>query len=78
MGKMRWILKCRDCRSEYTFAEIPSEGTANYFFPKKPQLPENGFTYTCPNCRRKNVYKRTDLIYQDDGISPNPEAANCK
>ena len=77
MAKTRWVLKCKDCRTECTFAEIPTEGTANYFFPKKPELPENGFTYTCPNCRHKSVYKRTDLIHQDDAIAPSPEAANC-
>jgi len=78
MAKTRWVLKCKDCRTECTFAEISTEGTANYFFPKKPGLPENGFTYTCPNCGHKNVYKRTDLIHQDDAIAPSPEAANCK
>ena len=50
----KWVLKCKQFRSECVYAEIPSEGTATYFFPKKPELP-NSLTFTCPNCGHKDA-----------------------
>jgi hypothetical protein len=76
MSTKRWVLKCKKCRAECTYAEIPSDGFANYFFPKKPEVPDN-FTYACPNCAHKTTYRRADLIYQDDAVASSPEAAKC-
>jgi hypothetical protein len=72
MAKARWVLKCNNCRAECTYAEIPSEGTSNYFLPKRPEVPVGGFKFKCPNCGQEDTYKRTDLIYQDDSISTRP------
>jgi hypothetical protein len=58
------------------YAEIPSKGIANYFFPKKPEVPRN-FTYTCPTCGHEDAYDRSDLTYQDDQISPSDAANKC-
>lgn len=76
MSARRWVLKCKKCRAECAYAEIPLEGFANYFFPKKPQVPDN-FTYTCPRCAHRYAYERADLIYQDNTIAPSSEAAKC-
>jgi hypothetical protein len=75
MSRKRWVLKCNECRAECSYAEIESEGVANYFFPKKPDLPPN-FTYKCPNCGHEDTYDRSDLIYQDDASTPAP-AVKC-
>jgi hypothetical protein len=77
MAKMRWVLKCNNCRAECTYAEIPSQGTSNYFLPKRPEVPAGGFKFKCPNCAHEDTYKRTDLTCRDDSISPNPASTKC-
>ena len=76
MSTRRWVVKCKKCGTECIYAEIPPRGFANYFFPKKPEVPHN-FTYSCPNCAHETAYGRADLIYQDDAVAPSPEAAKC-
>jgi hypothetical protein len=76
MSQKRWVLKCKECRAECSYAEIANEGVANYFFPKKPEVPPN-FTYTCPTCGHQDMYDRSDLIYEDDANTPNPASAKC-
>jgi Zn finger protein HypA/HybF involved in hydrogenase expression len=63
----RWVLKCKECRSEFIYAEIPTAKLSTYFLPKKPAVPTN-FTYVCPACGHKDSYTRADLLYQDDEI----------
>jgi hypothetical protein len=70
----RWILKCRECRAEYTYEVIGTTGIADYFLPKRPQVPPN-FQYACPVCNYKDTYDRSDLIYLDDAAAPNPASA---
>jgi hypothetical protein len=36
----------------------------SYFFPQKPDFPEGGKTFECPNCDDKGAYQRTDLSYR--------------
>jgi hypothetical protein len=72
----RLVLKCKECRAECSYADISSEGVASYFFPKKPEVPAN-FTYTCPMCGHKDLYDRSDLVYENDANTPNPAAAKC-
>jgi endogenous inhibitor of DNA gyrase (YacG/DUF329 family) len=76
MSRRRWVLKCKQCGTECVYAEIPSTGIANYFLPKKPEVPKN-FTYPCPTCGHEDTYDRSDLTYQDDQISPSDAATNC-
>jgi hypothetical protein len=77
MAKTRWVLKCNNCRAECTYAEIPSEGTSNYFLPKRPYVPVGGLQFKCPHCGHEELYRRIDLIYQDDSLSPRPASARC-
>ncbi len=76
MSSRKWVIKCKECGTECVYAEITSEGTANYFFPKKPELPK-GFMFDCPKCGRKNRYSRTDLVYQDDALTRSPATTKC-
>lgn len=62
----KWVLSCTRCQTECVYAEIPND-TESYFFPKKPQVPEN-FTHKCEACGHRDIYKRTDLRYRDDMI----------
>lgn len=62
----KWVLSCTKCGTECVYAEIPDD-TDNYFFPKKPQVPEN-FAHDCDHCGHRDTYKRTDLRYRDDMI----------
>jgi len=72
----RWVLKCRECRAECTYEVIGTTGITDYFLPKKPQVPPN-FQYACPICTYKGTYDRSDLVYQDDAVAPNPASAKC-
>jgi hypothetical protein len=73
----KWVLSCNQCQTECVFAEIPDD-TDNYFFPKKPQVPEN-FAHECGNCGHRDTYKRTDLRYRDDMMEtrPSPGSSKC-
>src|SRR5580704_1825756 len=76
MSSQKWVLRCKQCRSECVYAEIPSEGAANYFFPKKPEVPA-GLTFKCPDCGHKDSYTRADLVYHDDATSRSPAKTKC-
>jgi hypothetical protein len=76
MSRRRWVLNCKECRTECVYAEIPSTGIANYFLPKKPEVPKD-FTFICPTCGHEDTYDRSDLTYQDGQISASPAVANC-
>jgi hypothetical protein len=60
-GKPSWVLSCRKCLVESTYAEIPDD-TESYFLPERPRLPD-GFTFRCPNCGHEDTYRNTDLSY---------------
>jgi hypothetical protein len=73
----KWVLSCNKCHTECSYAEIPDD-TNNYFFPKKPQVPEN-FAHKCENCGHRDIYNRTDLRYRDDLMETRPreESSRC-
>ncbi|MDP9147649.1 MAG: hypothetical protein M3N22_08305 [Acidobacteriota bacterium] len=59
----RWILICRKCEEAFTHSTIDDTGIANYFMPKKPDLP-GGAEFECPNCGHSATYNQADLRYQ--------------
>jgi hypothetical protein len=71
-----WVLSCGNCHTECVFAEIPSEGVANWFFPKKPQVPAN-FTHKCKNCGHADRYERNDLTYRDETMPSRVPPTKC-
>jgi hypothetical protein len=71
----KWVLSCKGCHAECVFAEIPDD-TASYFFPKKPQVPEN-FAHKCKNCGHRGTYERTDLRYRDDTMPSHAKSSKC-
>jgi hypothetical protein len=61
----KWVLTCKNCRAECTYADISLEGAANYFLPKRPPVPD-GFTFKCQNCGHADIYRRQELLYRDE------------
>jgi hypothetical protein len=72
----KWVLSCKSCHAECVYAEIPSEGVANWFFPKKPQVPDR-FTHKCENCGHEDTYGRNDLSYRDETMPSRFETKKC-
>ncbi len=58
-----WALKCKQCGSPFTFAEI-EDTLENYFLPARPVLPKEGLLQECPSCLTKLSYLSTELIYR--------------
>jgi hypothetical protein len=57
-----WVLNCAVC--DWKFTQFAIEDTLeSYFFPQKPDFPEAGKTFKCPNCGYKATYQGTDLVY---------------
>jgi len=75
-NQAKWVLSCKKCHAKCVFAEIPSEGTANWFFPNKPQMPPN-FNHTCKNCGHEDTYERNDLTYRDETMPSRIEPTKC-
>ena len=57
-----WGLNCAICDQRLTKFGI-EDTLESYFFPQKPDFPEGGKTFECPNCGYKGTYERTDLVY---------------
>ena len=57
-----WVLKCASCHQNLAKFAI-DETVESYFFPAKPDFPEGGRKFECPNCGHKSTYQRTDLTY---------------
>jgi hypothetical protein len=72
----KWVLICKNCHAECVFAEIPSDGAANWFFPKKPQMPPH-FTHRCSNCDHEDTYGQNDLTYRDETMPSRMETKKC-
>jgi hypothetical protein len=70
------VASCKNCHVECVYAEIPSEGVANWFFPKKPRMPPH-FTHRCENCGRTDMYERNDLTYRDETMPSWMETKKC-
>jgi len=59
-----WNLTCRDCKNVFHHSDIDDTSVmARWFGDPKPMFPVGGLEFECPNCGRKAVYERTDLIY---------------
>ena len=57
-----WALNCANCNQN--LAKFAMEDTLeSYFFPEKPDFPEGGKEFECPNCSHKATYQRTDFVY---------------
>jgi hypothetical protein len=57
-----WTLTGGNCGSNFVHSLIEDNSVLNFFLPQKPEFPDGG-SEECPNCRRKAIYKRTDLRY---------------
>jgi DNA-directed RNA polymerase subunit RPC12/RpoP len=57
-----WVLNCANCNQELT--KCPIEDTLeSYFLPEKPDFPESGKEFECPNCGHKATYQRTNFVH---------------
>ena len=57
-----WGINCVNC--DKRFAQFDIEDTLeSYFFPVKPDFPEGGKEFECPNCGHKATYQRNNLVY---------------
>jgi hypothetical protein len=57
-----WSLNCENCNQKLTKFSI-EDTLESYFFPEKPDFPEGGKEFECPNCGHNATYQRTDLVY---------------
>jgi len=57
-----WQLTCANCDQKLTKFDI-EDTLERYFFPERPDFPEGGKEFECPNCGYKSRYQRTDLAY---------------
>jgi DNA-directed RNA polymerase subunit RPC12/RpoP len=57
-----WGLNCANCNQKLTKFAI-EDNLESYFFPAKPDFPESGKEFECPNCGHKATYQRNDLVY---------------
>jgi hypothetical protein len=58
-----WEHACPNRNESFTHSLMP-ETLENYFWPIKPDLPNEGIEFECPNCGHKSRYKRTDLRFK--------------
>jgi DNA-directed RNA polymerase subunit RPC12/RpoP len=61
----RWVLKCFECKSEFTHSAIRDDGKASDVLrvPLKPDFPPGGAQIACPHCGVSAAYQRNDLSY---------------
>jgi hypothetical protein len=71
----KWVLSCKNCHSECTYAQIP-EDSVKFFLPKKPQVPDD-FTFTCRTCGHSDKYRRKDLIFRDETMPSYFQPTKC-
>ena len=57
-----WGITCMNCNKQFTQFAI-EDTLESYFFPEKPQFPDGGKEFECPNCGRKATYQRNNLVY---------------
>jgi DNA-directed RNA polymerase subunit RPC12/RpoP len=57
-----WGLNCASCNQNLTKFLI-KDTLESYFFPEKPDFPEDGKELECPNCGYKATYQRSNLVY---------------
>jgi Fe-S-cluster-containing dehydrogenase component len=71
----KWVLTCKNCRAECTYAGIPSD-TESYFLPRKPHVPAN-FVHKCDFCGHEYSYERSDLTYRAETMPSRVEEKKC-
>jgi hypothetical protein len=57
-----WGLNRANCNQNLTKLAI-QDTLESYFFPEKPDFPEGGNEFECPNCGYKATYQRSNLVY---------------
>ena len=57
-----WGLNCGVCNRRLTQFAI-EDTLESYFFPVKPDFPEGGREFECPNCGHKAAYQRNNLVF---------------
>jgi hypothetical protein len=60
----KWILICRNCKTEFQHSQISDVGLASLLLADKPNIPPSGNICVCPNCGHAASYQRTDLFYR--------------
>jgi hypothetical protein len=60
----RWILSCPNCDQDYIYFEIREEPPTNLWFVDKPEMPAQGLSLECSNCKKTSTYLRHQLIYR--------------
>jgi len=58
-----WVLNCTNCGSSFTHSPI-EDTLENFFFARKPAIPEEGQSLECPNCHKTEQYLGSQLKYQ--------------
>jgi endogenous inhibitor of DNA gyrase (YacG/DUF329 family) len=58
-----WTLKCPNCDSNFVHSSI-EDTFENYFWPKRPTVPDDGIKMDCPECGKSATYQTDDLRYQ--------------
>jgi hypothetical protein len=59
----RWVFSCRNCGQLLEHAVIP-DTLANFYFPAKPVLPDEGISKVCQNCSGAFTYSSNELFYE--------------
>jgi rubredoxin len=58
-----WEHACPSCKKKFSHSLI-DDTLESYFFPIKPNFPDEGIEFECPNCGHKSNYQRTDLTFK--------------
>jgi len=64
----RWVLNCPECNTEFIYTEIAGTQSSSFdlftgLLPK-PEFPAAGLLLECPNCKRRSLYQRYQLVYR--------------
>ena len=62
----RWVLSCAECNEDFTHAEkaeiqslISDPFTGRL---PKPDFPDEGLELECPHCKKRSLYKKSQLV----------------
>jgi hypothetical protein len=59
-----WVLLCPNCRTPFEHSRIVTERLLDWQLPNKPEMPEGGTEFKCPNCAHVAKYERNDFRYK--------------
>jgi len=66
----RWVLSCAECNAEFTHTEIAGIQTSSFdLFTgllAKPEFPVEGLQLECPNCKKRSLYQRYQLVLRSN------------